>query len=107
MKTIKFRESLSKLILNGEKNVTWRLFDDKNLSKGDTVSLLIWETKEEFAKAKLIEVKEKKLGELTEEDWKGHERFSSNKEMYDTYSLYYKQKVNENTLVKIIRFRLL
>ncbi|MEK6889082.1 MAG: hypothetical protein AABW80_03155 [Nanoarchaeota archaeon] len=33
MKTIKFRESLSKLILKGEKNSTWRLFDDKDMYK--------------------------------------------------------------------------
>ena len=83
MKTLKFREKLSKLILKGEKNVTWRIFDDKDISEGDDVSFLIWETKEEFAKAKILSVKETMLGKLTEEDWEGHERFSSNEEMYN------------------------
>lgn len=55
MKTLKLRESLSKLILQGKKNTTWRLFDDKNLSKGDVVSFLVWETKKEFAKARLLQ----------------------------------------------------
>jgi len=31
MKTLKFREKLSKLILSGKKTTTWRLFDDKDL----------------------------------------------------------------------------
>ena len=107
MKTLKFRKSLVKLVLNKEKTITWRLFDDKDLSKGDVVSFLVWETKEEFTKAKLIEVKETTLGELSKEDLEGHERFSSEKEMYDTYSKYYEQKVDETTPIKIIRFNLL
>ncbi|PIO00458.1 hypothetical protein COT72_02015 [archaeon CG10_big_fil_rev_8_21_14_0_10_43_11] len=106
MKTLKFRESLSKLILQGEKNTTWRLFDDDNLSVGDIVSFLVWETKEEFAKAKLIEVKETTFGELTDEDWDGHEKFSSDKERYKTYSKYYNRHVEKNSPVKIIKFEL-
>ncbi len=31
MKILKFRENLSKLILDWEKYTTWRLFDDKNI----------------------------------------------------------------------------
>ncbi len=107
MKTLKFREKLSKLILNGGKTNTWRLFDDKELSKGDKVSFLIWENKKEFAKAMLIEVEEKKLNELTDKDWEGHEKFSSEKEMYETYSKYYKKPVNKDTSVKIIHFKLI
>ncbi len=107
MKTLKFREVLSKLILSGEKNTTWRLFDDKNLSAGDVVSFLVWENKKEFAKAKIIEVKETTLGKLTDKDWDGHEKFSSNEEMYKTYSKYYTQDVDENTILKVIKFELL
>ncbi len=106
MKTLKFRESLSKLILQGGKNTTWRLFDDKNLSTGDVVSFLVWETKEEFAKAKLVDVKETIFGELTDEDWDGHEKFSSDEEMHRTYSKYYHRQVGKNSPVKIIKFEL-
>ena len=106
MKTIKFREALSKLILAGKKNITWRLFDDKNLSAEEVVSFLIWETQKEFSKAKLINVKETTFGKLTAEDREGHENFSSNEEMYETYSKYYNRKVDENTSVKVIRFEL-
>lgn len=107
MKTLKFRERLSKLILNREKTLTWRLFDDKNLTQNEIVSFLIWETGKEFAKAKLICIKEKSMSQLTAEDWRGHERFSSNEEMYATYSGYYNKEVTENTLVKIIEFKLI
>jgi len=106
MKTIKFREKLSRLILNGEKSTTWRLFDDKDISEGDELSLVVWETGEEFTKAKVVFVKENKFKDLTEDDWQGHEKYSSDEEMYKEFSLYYKQTVDENTVVKIIRFEL-
>ncbi|MBW2978561.1 ASCH domain-containing protein [Candidatus Woesearchaeota archaeon] len=106
MKTLKFRKNLSELILKCEKTITWRFFDDKNLEKDDVVSFLIWETGEEFGRAKLISVKEKPLNRLSEDDWIGHEKFDSDKEMFETYSKYYNQKIDENSLVKIIRFEL-
>jgi hypothetical protein len=105
-KKLKFRENLSKLILKGEKTTTWRLFDDKDLTVGDKLSLVVWETKEEFAKAVITSVNEVTFKELTEEDWVGHEKFENDEEMYKTYSGYYNQDVNENTLVKIIKFEL-
>lgn len=46
MKTIKFRDYLVPLVLSGEKNSTWRLFDDKDIQVGDTVQLINWNTKE-------------------------------------------------------------
>ena len=52
-------------------------------------------------------MKETVFGELTDEDWKGHEKFESEKKMYDTYSKYYNQKVGENSPVKIIKFKLI
>ena len=107
MKSLKFRKMLSKLVLNGEKTTTWRIFDDKNIQFGDELSLLIWETKKEFAKAKVVQVREVPFKDLTAEDWDGHEKFSSDKEMYDTYSSYYNQPVTENTIVKIVKFQLI
>ena len=104
--SIKFREYLSKLVLNGEKNTTWRLFDDKNLSKGEEVDLINWNTKEKFGEAVLTEVWEKKMKDLEESDFDGHEKFSSDEEMYKTYRTYYGDKVSPETIVKIIRFRL-
>jgi len=107
MKTLKFRENLAKQILNGKKIITWRLFDDKNLKRGDIISLLIFETEEEFARARLIDVKEKAFAELEDKDWKGHEKFNSEEEMYKTYSKYYKKEITPKTKLKIIKFELI
>ncbi len=57
-KILKFRESLSRIVLSGEKDSTWRLFDDKNLSAGDDVSFVVWETGRPFARAKILAVRE-------------------------------------------------
>ena len=55
-KIIKFRDSLAKLVLAGEKDLTWRLFDDKDLVEGDKVDLINWNTKEKFGEAVLVKV---------------------------------------------------
>lgn len=107
MKTLKFRKTLSELILKSEKTTTWRIFDDKDIKKGDIIQFLVWENKEIFANAKIINVVEKKFKDLDEKDIDGHEKFASKEEMYETYSTYYNKKVDENTLVKIIKFELI
>lgn len=106
MKSLKFRSYLVPLVLSGEKNATWRLFDDKDLQVGEEVELLEFVTNHHFANAKIIEIVEKPLGELTEADKAGHEGFASDEEMYSTYETYYKQPVGPETLVKIIRLEL-
>ena len=106
MKTIKFRKVLADRILKGRKNTTWRLFDDKDLSKGDEVELVEWELNKKFANAKLTEVKEKKFKNLTKKDKEEHEKFSSDEEMYQTYTEYYRTEVTPETKLKIIKFKL-
>lgn len=73
MKTLKFRRHLAEEILAGRETVTWRLFDDKNLQVGDRLDLLIWETKEKFAAAEIVALREKTLGRVTPADYRGHE----------------------------------
>lgn len=107
MKTLKFRKELSELILKKEKTTTWRIFDDKDIKQGDVMQFLVWETKEVFANAKIINVIEKKFEDLNEQDLDGHEKFTSKEEMYATYTSYYDKTVDENTLVKIIKFELI
>ena len=106
-KTIKFRPNLAELVMAGKKDLTWRLFDDKDLSQGDEVDLINWETKMKFAGAIITKVWEKKMSELNEADFDGHERFSNEAEMYKTYRTYYGDKVGPDTVVKIIRFKLM
>ncbi len=105
MKVIKFRPTLAKLILEGKKTATWRLFDDKNLQVGDVVELMNWETKEIFGRAVITEANEKPIKDLDEHDWEGHEQFSSDEEMYAKYREYYPgREINSDTIVKILHF---
>lgn len=106
MKQIKFSPELVVLIKNGSKTSTWRLFDDKDLKTGDVVEFVARPELTVFAQAKLTKVLEKKLGELTEEDKDGHEKFSSDEEMYKTYEGYYKQPVGPDSPVKLIWFEI-
>lgn len=107
MKTIKFRDYLVPLVQSGEKTSTWRLFDDKDLSINDEVELINWNTKEPFAKAIIIGVKEKKLSELEDSDFDGHEKFESEEKMYEAYRTYYGDKVTPDTIVKMVKFKLI
>lgn len=104
MKVIKFRPYLIPLVLSGEKNTTWRVNDDKDFQVGDEVSLVNWETLQEFSQGKVISVIEKKFKEVIEEDFIGHEKYKSPEDMYAEYRGYYGDFVGPETLVKMIRF---
>ena len=106
MKTLKFSSDLVLLVLSGEKTSTWRLFDDKNLQVGDLLRLVDSATKDEFAKAQIVSIREKALGKINDEDFLGHERFENKEKMLDAYRSYYGDAVNENTIVKMINFKI-
>lgn len=106
-KTLKFRPELAKLINAGKKTCTWRLFDDKDLKEGDLVDLIDSETKKKFGEVEFIHVHEKKMKDLVESDFDGHEKFTDKEEMYRTYKTYYGDRVGPETAVKMIRFRLI
>jgi hypothetical protein len=95
------------LVLSGEKNSTWRLFDDKELSVGDEIELQEFGKDTSFATAKITKVITKPFAGLTDTDKEGHETFNNDEEMRATYSSYYNTKVEADTVVKIIWFELL
>lgn len=64
MKIVKFRDYLVPLILEGSKNSTWRLFDDKNLSVDDEIELREFGKENSFAKAKITKIIEKPFKNL-------------------------------------------
>lgn len=105
-KKLKFKDELCSLILKGEKSTTWRIFDDKNISKGDRFIFINSDTGKEFTNAEITDVKETTFKYLNDDDFDGHEKFSSKEEMYKTYSKYYKTEVTEDTIVKIIKFKI-
>jgi 8-oxo-dGTP diphosphatase len=106
MKTLKFTEHLVDMILSGEKKSTWRLFDDKDLKEGDELSFINKQNNQEFAKSKIIKIAEKKLGDINDNDFEGHEKFESREIMFDTYRKYYGDKVSDDTIVKMIDFEI-
>jgi hypothetical protein len=106
VKTLKFKPHLAELILKGEKTVTWRLFDDKDLKVGDELELVNKEIMQKFAEAKIVGVREKKLGEIKEGDYEGHEKYESMEAMIGEFKKFYGDRVDNNTLVKIIEFKL-
>lgn len=80
------------------------MFDDKDLTLGDEIQLINKETSHIFGTATITALCVKTLGTLEEKDWEGHERFSSEDEMYATYRHYYCDSVTHDTEVKIITF---
>lgn len=107
MKTLKFKGFLVKKILNGQKTTTWRLFDDKDLTIGDKLNFINSDTGEEFAKANITKINTKKLGELKDTDFEGHEKYKDQDDMLAHYRNYYGDKVNLDTEVKMIKFKLI
>lgn len=108
MKTLKFVENLVPLILSGEKTSTWRIFDDKDLSLGDKLSLIEKGTGEEFARAEIVSVREKVLGDIEDADFDdGHERYGSKEKMLEAYQSYYGNHITMDTVIKIVYFKIL
>jgi ribonuclease HI len=110
MKTLKFDHEDAQLILEGQKNTTWRLYDDKDLSVDDTVKVVdkavpnnpsAWKV---IGEGKVVEIIEKKLGNVTDADMAGHKAFKSIDEVLSAYRAYYGDRVTPNTPVKIVHF---
>lgn len=106
MKSLKFKTKLKEKILSGKKTETWRFFDDKDISVGDQVIFIDSDLQEEFATVSVLEVIEKKLSDVSEEEMSGP-GFKSLNDMVSNFSKFYGDKINQNSLVKIIKFKLL
>ncbi len=104
MKTLKFYTPLVNLILDGQKRSTWRLFDDKDLQLGDAITFINKDTGEVFGHGEITFLKVTTFEKLEEEDWEGHERYTSEEEMYAKYREYYGDEVSSDTEIKIINF---
>jgi hypothetical protein len=106
MKQLKFAKPLPQKVLDGEKDTTWRIDDEKEITVNDKLSLQTT-AKEEFGKAEVLWTKMTTFGRLTEEDKEGHESFKSKEEMHRTYEQYYNQKIGSETELKVIKFQLI
>ncbi len=111
MKTLKFDHTVAQEILAGKKTATWRMYDDKDLSVNDEVKIIdkvdpdssdSWQI---IGEARITQITEKNLGDVTPADMKGHEEFRSRAEMMQTYKNYYGERVDFDTPVRMIYFK--
>lgn len=107
LKTLKFQDKLADMIIEGEKTITWRINDDKDIQEGDEIALIRRPSMKEFGRAEVIKVKETTFGEMAPEDYEGHEKFKTKDEMYKTYSKYYNMEVTPKTKLKVITLRIM
>ena len=106
MKSLKFKHEFVKEILKGKKATTWRLFDDKNLKNRDRIELIDRDSGKSFGEAVIIDIQKRKIKELTDHELKNH-GYTSIGDMIDSHRVYYGAKVNIQSEVKIIKFKLL
>lgn len=103
-KILKFVPELARLILQGTKTRTFRLFDDKKLESGDELTLAI-RYKDQilpFAEALITDVYRKRLEEINEKDFVGHEQIDDDLVAY--YRHFYGSAVTVESEVKIVTF---
>jgi len=110
MKTLKLEHNLAQLVAQGIKTSTWRLYDDKDLSVNDVVRLIdkvepnnpdSWRV---IGIGHIDSIVQKRLGDVVDGDYVGHEAFTDHQHMLETYRHYYGPQVDDDTVVKIIRF---
>ena len=109
MKTLKFEHHQAELIAEGQRRATWRLYDDKDLSVTDEIRMVdkvdeknpdTWQV---IGHAKVNEVVEKRLGDVTPDEMARH-GFASLEEAINKYKGYYGDRVSAEDPVKIVYF---
>jgi len=106
MKPLKFEQKFVSEILDGRKATTWRLFDDKNLQAGDELELVDRDSGSSFGKAIVTEVVEKLIKDLTSEELVEH-GYENLDAMIRSHREYYGDRVNIESVVKMITFKLI
>ena len=105
MEKLYFAAPYPPILFTGEKYKTFRLAGSSDkYSIGDLVSMC-YPDDEEFAQSVVCSKYRKKFKDLTEEDWKGHERFESEETMYKTYENWNKRKIGPETEMDIIVYK--
>lgn len=93
--------------MEGIKTSTMRVFDDKDLKEGDELELKDSDSGEVFSRAVITEVISKRLKDVDDVDLEGHEKWDNKEEMLLSLKKYYGDKVNWDTMIKVVKFKLL
>ncbi len=110
MKLVKVSHKIAQLISSGQKNSTWRINDEKNISIDDKIGIVDKVDPESTNTWMIIgwgrvnQVLQKRLSDIKPGDLGTGEDFSSPEKMLKTFRKYYGQDINDNTSVKIITF---
>jgi hypothetical protein len=91
------------ILFTGGKIKTFKVTGAENYNVGDEISLC-YPDLAEFAQALIFQKYEKKFRDLTEEDWRGHERFASDEEMYKIYSAWGGFQVRPDTGLTVLGY---
>lgn len=110
MKSLKLNHDLAQAVARGEKTSTWRVFDEKDISVDDDVVLIDKvdpknrQTWAAIGVAHVNRVIEKRLGDVSEQDFVGHEHYADSDKMLAAYRSYYGPSVSLQTPIKLIDF---
>ena len=110
MKSLKFDHDAAQAIVRGERALTVRVRDDKNLSVNDVVTVVDKveadrpETWRVIGIAYINRVLEKRLTDVVTDDMEGHEAYDSPEDMALVLQKSYKADVNTTSVVKFIYF---
>jgi ribonuclease HI len=106
MKTLKFDESQIASITEGSITSTWRLADEKNIQVNDEIQFISSSNGQKFADIIVDEVTTKRIDDITAEDMVGHQQYDSISDILDSFKKYYGALINNESLVKIIKFHI-
>ena len=113
MEKIFFANDLVQPILEKEKTSTWRINEDVPFRRSNTVGLkedeivaLCDDSGVEFARARIVEIKDTVFGELSKEEKTDHGQFLSDLEMYQTFTRYYQTEISARSKLRIIKFEI-
>ncbi|MCD6278706.1 MAG: ASCH domain-containing protein [Desulfurococcales archaeon] len=101
-KKLIFKKEYGSAILEGRKTATIRL--TSRVRKGDTVDIIAGKIK--IGTAMIEDVEIKKLKELTDND-ATIDGFKNREELIRTLKKIYRKKINDNSEVKLIKFKLI
>ena len=110
MKKLKLDHRSAQLVLQGKLHTTWRLFDDKDLTVGETVELVDKvepdhpQTWSKIGFATIRSIVEKPFKDIRSQDMEGIDISMSLEDAIEHYRKYYGQNVDDDTIVKILRF---
>jgi ribonuclease HI len=110
MKILKLDHQFAQQVLSGERRSTWRMFDEKHLSVGDEIQIVDKVDPDDdgtwliIGEGKIEQVTEKRLADVSENEYKTEEAYTSLDDILAEFRKFYGPLVTSATPVKIVKF---